>query len=95
MAPAARDLISGLCTVNPSQRLGNIAGGAQSVKDHPFFRNIDWEAMYYRRMKGPIIPFLRNAADASNFDEYDPPSDRQSLYTDEMAKNYEDVFKEF
>ena len=95
MAPDARDLIASLCTVNPSQRLGNISGGAERVKAHPFFDPIDWEALYYRRMKGPIVPFLRSADDASNYDEYDPAPDRQSAYTDELAEEYEDAFRDF
>ncbi|MCJ1393372.1 serine/threonine protein kinase, AGC [Xylographa bjoerkii] len=95
MSPEARDLISSLCTVNPSNRLGNISGGSQRVKAHPFFRGIDWEAMYYRRMKGPIVPKLAHAADASNFDDYDPAPERQSVYTREMSKQYEEFFKEF
>ncbi|MCJ1286867.1 serine/threonine protein kinase, AGC [Xylographa opegraphella] len=95
MLPEARDLIAGLCTVNPANRLGNISGGSQRVKDHPFFRGIDWDALYYRRMKGPIIPKLAHAADASNFDDYDPEPKRQSVYTREMSKQYEEFFKEF
>jgi protein kinase A len=95
ISPEARDLISSLCTVNPSQRLGNISGGAETVKRHPFFRGIDWDAIYYRRMKGPIVPFVRHAADASNFDEYDPEPEHKSFYTDEMAENYEEAFAGF
>ena len=95
MSPEARDLIAGLCTVNPANRLGNISGGSQRVKAHPFFRGIDWEALYYRRVKGPIVPKLAHAADASNFDDYDPEPERQSVYTREMSKQYEEFFKEF
>ena len=95
MTPEAHDLIANVCIVNPSQRLGNIQGGAERVKNHPFFRTIDWEALYYRHMKGPIIPQLTSAADASNFDDYDPPSERQSTYTDQMAEKWEHVFKDF
>ena len=95
MSPEARDLISGLCTVNPSHRLGNVSGGSDDVKSHPFFRTIEWEALYYRKMKGPILPQVKHAADASNFDDYDPEPDRKSFYTREMAKKYDDVFREF
>lgn len=95
MSPEARDLIAGLCTVNPSQRLGNISGGTQRVKSHPFFRGIDWDALYNRQQKGPIIPHLRHAADTSNFDNYDDAPESKSIYTDEMANQYEDAFQDF
>lgn len=95
MSPEARDLIGGLCTVNPSQRLGYISGGAERVKSHPFFKGIDWHALYHRQIKGPIIPHLRHSADASNFDEYDDAPESKSIYTEEMSEKYEDAFKDF
>ncbi|KAL9608272.1 MAG: hypothetical protein Q9167_006881 [Letrouitia subvulpina] len=95
MPPEARNLINGLCTVNPSNRLGNLSGGVQRVKSHPFFAPIDWDNLYYRRIKGPIIPELRHPADASNFDDYDPAPEKKSVYTKEMASKYDNDFKDF
>ncbi|KAI4215292.1 MAG: hypothetical protein LQ351_002191 [Letrouitia transgressa] len=95
MPPEARNLISGLCTVNPSNRLGNLSGGIQRIKSHPFFTPIDWDNLYYRRVKGPIIPELRHPADASNFDDYDPAPEKKSVYTKEMASKYDNDFKDF
>ncbi|KAI4104061.1 MAG: hypothetical protein L6R37_003467 [Teloschistes peruensis] len=93
--PNARDLISGLCVVNPTHRLGNLPGGVDRVKSHPFFASVDWEALYYRRQKGPIIPTLRHAADASNFDDYGAAPEHKSVYTKEMASKYDSEFKDF
>ncbi|KAL8902942.1 MAG: hypothetical protein Q9207_004265 [Kuettlingeria erythrocarpa] len=93
--PDARSLISGLCAVNPTQRLGNLAGGVDRVKSHPFFAPIDWDALYYRKVKGPIIPKLRHPADTSNFDEYGQPKEERSPYTKEMASRYDHEFKDF
>ncbi|KAL8694112.1 MAG: hypothetical protein Q9218_001165 [Villophora microphyllina] len=93
--PNARDLISGLCTVNPTHRLGNLTGGVGRVKSHPFFASIDWEALYYRKQKGPIIPNLRHPADTSNFDDYDAAPEQKSVYTKEMASKYDHEFKDF
>ena len=95
MPSEARDLISGLCTVNPSNRLGTLSGGVQRVKSHPFFAPIDWDAVYYRKIKGPIIPELRHPADASNFDDYDPAPEKKSVYTKDMASKYDHEFKDF
>ncbi|KAL6718841.1 cytochrome c oxidase subunit 1 [Lecanora helva] len=99
MSPEARDLISGLCTVNPSQRLGNISSGKQSgtalVKAHKFFEPIDWDALYHRKIKGPIIPKVKCASDSSNFDNYDPPAESKSEYTKDMATRYDHEFKDF
>ncbi|KAF2733816.1 Pkinase-domain-containing protein [Polyplosphaeria fusca] len=95
MSPDARDLISGLCTVDTSKRLGNIQGGAQTVKNHPWFRNIDWNALYNRKVNGPIVPHLRGPADTRNFDEYEPESEKREAYTKELSNEWDDYFKDF
>jgi len=95
----AIDLIKKLCTVNPADRLGHVAGGSAKVKEHPFFKDIDWDALYYRKIKGPIIPKIRHAADASNYDDYDydynSKSTGCSVYTKDMQHTYEEAFKDF
>lgn len=95
MSPDARDLISGLCTVDTSKRLGNIKGGASAVKSHPWFRNIDWDALYNRKVNGPIVPHLRGPADTRNFDEYEPESENREQYSDEMRDKWDEFFRDF
>ncbi|KAI1922749.1 cytochrome c oxidase subunit 1 [Ophidiomyces ophidiicola] len=97
MSAAARDIIGALCKTSPSERLGHISGGTQRVKDHPFFRGINWDDLYYRRVKGPIVPRVDHPADAGNFEEYPPPPDpsTQSVYTGEMRRKYERLFNDF
>ena len=95
MSSEARDLISGLCTVDTSKRLGNIQGGASAVKSHPWFRNIDWDQLYYRKVNGPIVPHLRGPADTRNFDEYEPESANREPYTKQMSEKWDEYFKDF
>ncbi|KAK7192209.1 hypothetical protein DPSP01_010212 [Paraphaeosphaeria sporulosa] len=95
MSADARDLISGLCTVDTSKRLGNISGGASTVKSHAWFKDIDWDALYHRKVQGPIVPHLRGPADTRNFDEYEPESIHREAYTKDMQEKYEDSFEDF
>lgn len=95
MDPDAKDLIRGLCTVDRSRRLGNLSGGAKQVKQHPFFKEIDWDALYARTQPGPIIPRLSSADDTSNFDEYPDEKKNQDPYTDELRQKFETAFKDF
>lgn len=81
MSQDARDLIDKLCTVDVSKRLGNVKGGAATVKAHPWFKSIDWDAVYHRRMQGPIVPHLKGADDTRNFDEYDAEPVNRDPYT--------------
>jgi serine/threonine protein kinase len=95
MSPDARDLISGLCTVDVSKRLGNIAGGASRVRQHPWFKDIDWDKMYNREVQGPIVPHLRGPADTRNFDDYEDESANRDPYTKELSTKWDEYFADF
>ncbi len=95
MSEDAKDLIGGLCTVDVSKRLGNVQGRASKVKGHPWFKKIDWDALYHRKMRGPIIPYLRGPADTRNFDEYEPEPEGREPYTQELRQKFEPLFEDF
>jgi hypothetical protein len=40
-----RDFIQQLLHLDPTQRLGNITGGAAAVKAHAFFDGVDWDTL--------------------------------------------------
>ncbi|XP_078071138.1 microtubule-associated serine/threonine-protein kinase 4-like isoform X5 [Mustelus asterias] len=65
-APAsdAQDLITILLRQNPLERLGT--GGAYEVKQHNFFRGLDWNGLL--RQKAEFIPQLESEDDTSYFD---------------------------
>jgi len=81
--------------VEVHKRLGNIKGGAQTVKSHKWFQHINWDDLYHRRTPGPIIPQLKHAADTTNFDEYEPEPECREPYTDELRNKFESEFEDF
>jgi serine/threonine protein kinase len=65
--PAA-DIISGLLTRDPLQRLG-ASRDSEEVKEHRFFASIDWEALLRGAVKPPFNPCkAADATDTRNFD---------------------------
>ncbi len=74
----AEDLIMKLIN-NPKERLG--LRGAEEIKKHPFFKNVDWDNI--RNIRAPFIPKLKNDYDTSYFETYEtkepfyPPSKRK------------------
>ena len=57
LTPAAHDIIKKLIVVNPNERLGSKSlGGIVGIKSHPWFQNIDWDALLERKLKAPMIP---------------------------------------
>lgn len=91
----AKDIIRQFCTVDRSKRLGNISGGAQRVKDHPFFQGVNWEDCYYRKYRGPIIPPIRYPGDAQCFDMYPDEKEGREHYSDDLKRKWDDHFKDF
>ncbi|KAI5562083.1 hypothetical protein POPTR_015G035600v4 [Populus trichocarpa] len=63
MSPEAQDLIDRLLTEVPDQRLG--AGGASEVKQHIFFKDINWDTL--ARQKAAFVPSSESALDTSYF----------------------------
>ncbi|TMW58470.1 hypothetical protein Poli38472_010029 [Pythium oligandrum] len=62
----AATLIEGLLEFNPSQRLGS--RGAEEIRSHPFFQNIDWDKLVRKEIEPPWRPLVRNELDVGNFD---------------------------
>lgn len=48
-----QELIQGLLTRNPNKRLG-AHGGAEEIKNHPFFKPINWALL--RNQRPPFVP---------------------------------------
>lgn len=63
LSPEAESLIRSLLT-SSDKRLGR-HGGAEEIKQHPFFRGVDWELI--RRVDAPFIPKLRSITDTRFF----------------------------
>lgn len=61
-------ILQKLLTREPDQRLGSGPTDAQEVMSQPFFRNINWEDIYHKRVQPPFLPQIKSATDTSNFD---------------------------
>ena len=60
----AKDLVSKLCVVDTSRRLGMLSGGVEDIKRHAFFHErgrTDWAARARREATPPLMPVMRRA----------------------------------
>ncbi|CAK7563413.1 MAG: Serine/threonine kinase [Sporothrix epigloea] len=61
-------ILQKLLTRDPDQRLGSGPTDAQEIMSQPFFRNINWDDIYHKRVQPPFLPTIKNPTDTSNFD---------------------------
>lgn len=67
LSPEGRSFVKGLLNRNPKHRLGAIDDGRE-LRAHPFFADIDWEALRQKKVPPPFKPHLTSETDTSNFD---------------------------
>lgn len=66
-SPAARSLLMGLLQRDPFLRLGSTSNPPKDIMNHNFFAGVDWEAVYAKSIKPPVLPtpsFKRKTAKA-------------------------------
>lgn len=67
LSPEVRDLVRRLMEKNPQKRLG--ARGVQEIKNHKFFKGLNWDDLAKKKIAAPFKPQIRDPMDVSNFSE--------------------------
>uniref|UniRef100_A0A8C4TE34 G protein-coupled receptor kinase n=1 Tax=Erpetoichthys calabaricus TaxID=27687 RepID=A0A8C4TE34_ERPCA len=98
-SPELKSLLEGLLQRDVAKRLGCLGRGAHEVKEHPFFKGIDWQQVYLQKYAPPLIPPRGevNAADAfdiGSFDEEDTKGIKLLDSDQELYKNFPLVISE-
>nr|XP_053639743.1 ribosomal protein S6 kinase alpha-5-like isoform X1 [Cherax quadricarinatus] len=69
LSPEVRDFISRLLVKDPRQRLGGGPLDAKEIKEHAFFRNLNWDDLAQKKVPAPFVPRISDELDVSNFSE--------------------------
>nr|XP_042714540.1 ribosomal protein S6 kinase alpha-5 isoform X6 [Chrysemys picta bellii] len=69
MSALAKDVIQRLLMKDPKKRLGCGSGGADEIRQHPFFQKINWDDLAAKKIPAPFKPVIRDELDVSNFAE--------------------------
>jgi len=64
-----RDFISRLLVKDPRQRLGGGTSDEQELKEHSFFKDLNWDDLAAKKIPAPFVPRINNELDTSNFSE--------------------------
>jgi len=68
LSAEAQSVLQGLLTRDPQKRLGTGPEDAELLKQHPFFRGIDFHDMLKHRCKPPWQPDITGSLDTTQFD---------------------------
>ena len=72
----AKDLIVNLLIFDPKSRLGSGVDGGEKIKNHNFFKGVNWKDVWDRKLEPPFVPNLKSDQDLKYFD---------SSFTDESV----------
>ncbi|GBM41080.1 Ribosomal protein S6 kinase alpha-5 [Araneus ventricosus] len=67
LSSEVKDFIKRLLVKDPRKRLGGGLTDSEELKQHRFFKNLNWKDVAERKNKGPIIPVIVDELDTSNF----------------------------
>ena len=76
----ACDFINKLILRKPTNRLGQ--NGAQDLKDHPWFKDFDWDSLFKKKLGSPFIPPVED-----NFDAKYTNAEWKDANTEQMIQN--------
>jgi protein-serine/threonine kinase len=85
LSTEGRNFVKGLLNRNPKHRLG-AKDDARELMAHPFFHDIDWQALARKEVIPPFKPKLKSESDTSNFDpEFTTALDHSTSLNDRAA----------
>lgn len=65
------DLLQNLLKTKASERFGNLKNGANDIKDHAWFKGIDFEQVLARELTPPFVPDIKFEGDTGCFAYYE------------------------
>jgi len=91
LSPECQDLLAKLFEADPDKRLGGGPRDVEEIKEHNWFKGIDWQMIHDKSVRPPFKPKLQSELDTKYIDTmftqqmYGTPESEQSLTTGSLA----------
>uniref|UniRef100_A0A7S2DXE4 cAMP-dependent protein kinase n=1 Tax=Alexandrium andersonii TaxID=327968 RepID=A0A7S2DXE4_9DINO len=72
----AKALVKKLLQADLGKRYGNLKNGVEDIKQHKWFKDVDWEMLLLKKLEAPFKPNVKSDSDTSNFDDYPDSEER-------------------
>ena len=86
----SRSLIKHLLEPDLSKRYGNLKNGVKDIKNHPFFKSMNWDKLLRQEIEAPFIPKVKDDNELKYFNIY-PDSDDNA----EALNKDNDIFNDW
>ena len=73
----AKSIVKHLLVADVTKRYGCLKNGANDIKNHRWFKTLDWFKLSQKKLPVPFLPQIGKPGDTSNFTDY-PDSDTLS-----------------
>lgn len=84
-----KNLIQNLVQIDLTKRYGNLKGGIEDIKNHHWFKSVNWIDLYNQTVKPPFVPKVSGPGDYSQFDKY-PDVSLKVATVDKYEKDFVD-----
>ncbi|CAH1109650.1 unnamed protein product [Psylliodes chrysocephalus] len=86
---ALKDLTTNILQIDRSKRYGVMKAGSKDIKSHEWFRGLDIDNIFQKKVRPPFIPQVQSQGDTKYFDNYGNINLRQGSFNE-----YEEEFQD-
>ena len=74
---------------------GCLAGGYRDVKNHPFFKEVNFNKLVKKQIKAPWVPVIDNPLDISHFENFDADEEDFTKGKKPLSADEQLIFADF
>lgn len=94
LSPEAQDLLEKIIVADPKERLGCLARADLDIRDHAWFADYDFGALYRKELTPPWIPTITSPFAGDNFENWSELENKEHNTTPLNEKEQE-LFAKF